>query len=235
MFFSFKKSFKDSGVLEGFTGWHSHILPNVDDGVKSIQESIRILDYYESLGIKEVWLTPHIMEDIPNDSSHLRQRFEELCSNYSGTVKLHLAAEYMLDNLFLERLHDGDLLTYGTSGKQILVETSYVQAPYGFHNILQEIKDADLTPVLAHPERYQYMNWNDYQTLISKGIMFQLNILSLVGAYGAMAQDKAFELLEEGYYTYHGTDVHSFASVIRLMEKKALKKSDIAMLRNTPF
>lgn len=235
MFFSFKKSFKDSGVLEGFTDWHSHILPNVDDGVKSIQESIRILDYYESLGIKEVWLTPHIMEDIPNGSSHLRQRFEELCSNYSGTVKLHLAAEYMLDNLFLERLHDGDLLTYGTSGKQILVETSYVQAPYGFHNILQEIKDADLTPVLAHPERYQYMNWNDYQTLISKGIMFQLNILSLVGAYGAMAQDKAFELLEEGYYTYHGTDVHSFASVIRLMEKKALKKSDIAMLRNTPY
>ncbi len=232
MFFSFKKSYKTSGLLEGFTDWHSHILPGVDDGIKTMEEAVAVLEYYESLGMEEVWLTPHIMEDIPNTSDNLRKGYDTLCRNYKGKIRLHLAAEYMLDTLFIDRLGKGDILTYDKSGKQILVETSYVQAPYGFHNILQDMKEAGFIPVLAHPERYRYMNWNDYQTLHSQGIRFQLNIMSLIGAYGPAAQSKASGLLEEGFYTYSGTDVHSLASATLLMEKKSLQKSKIELLEN---
>ncbi len=108
MFFNFKKSYKTSGYLNGFTDWHSHILPGVDDGIRTMDESLAVLAYYESLGMSEVWLTPHIMEDIPNTTEDLKKRFEDLCKHYEGNMKLHLAAEYMLDNLFVQRLSEGE-------------------------------------------------------------------------------------------------------------------------------
>lgn len=101
----FKKREKQNIIkLIGFTDYHSHILPGVDDGVQTMDESLEILRLYEEQGIKSVWLTPHIMEDIPNTTAHLRDRFAELQAAYTGGVQLHLAAENMLDNLFEERL-----------------------------------------------------------------------------------------------------------------------------------
>ena len=92
--------------LEGFADWHCHILPGVDDGVRSMNESLEMLDVYEMAGIKEVWLTPHVMEDVPNTTAMLRARFQDLEKAYSGKVRLHLASENMMDNLLLERLED---------------------------------------------------------------------------------------------------------------------------------
>lgn len=232
MFFTLKKSYKSSGYLQGFTDWHSHILPGVDDGIKTMEDSLAVLEYYESLGITEVWLTPHIMEEIPNTTEALKIRFEELKLHYKGSIKLHLAAEYMLDSLFMERLQSGDLLTYGDSGKALLVETSYVQAPYGFYNIINDIKKAGYMPVLAHPERYQYMTEADYEQLHSMGVYFQMNLVSLVGGYGVSAQKRALSLLKDSRYTYYGSDVHSLASITRLFEKKALKRSELDLMEN---
>ena len=101
---------KDSGIFKNFTDCHSHILPGVDDGVQTMEEALEILRLYEELGIKSVWLTPHIMEDMPNTTLHLRERYAELQATYSGPIKLHLASENMLDNLFEERLEKNDLL-----------------------------------------------------------------------------------------------------------------------------
>lgn len=109
-FFKKRVSLKDSGIFDGFTDWHSHILPGVDDGVQTMDESLEILHLYEELGVKTVWLTPHIMEDIPNTTAYLRERFAELKAAYDGRIELHLAAENMLDNLFEERLENNDLL-----------------------------------------------------------------------------------------------------------------------------
>lgn len=78
MWFCKRKTLEESGFFRGFTDWHSHILPGVDDGVQSMDESLQILAEYERLGVKEVWLTPHIMEDIPNTTEKLRNRFVEL-------------------------------------------------------------------------------------------------------------------------------------------------------------
>ena len=76
----------------------------MDDGIQTMKDSLAVLNYYESIGISDVWLTPHIMEDIPNTTADLRARYSELLDAYKGPVKLHLAAENMIDNLFNERL-----------------------------------------------------------------------------------------------------------------------------------
>ena len=107
--------------LEGFVDWHCHILPGVDDGVRSMNESLEMLDVYEMAGIKEVWLTPHVMEDVPNTTAMLRARFQDLEKAYSGKVRLHLASENMMDNLLLERLENGDVMPIGNDGRTLLV------------------------------------------------------------------------------------------------------------------
>lgn len=208
-----KQTLAESGVLRGMTDYHSHLLPGVDDGVQTVEESLAILRLYEQLGIREVWFTPHIMEDIPNTTSGLRSRFEQFQKHYTGNIRLHLAAEYMLDNLFKERLAHRDLLPLGTEGNHLLVETSYFNPPMDLYGMLEKIKSAGFIPVLAHPERYTYMLKSDYQKLRSKGILFQINLFSLVGYYGHEAQQKVKYLLDQQIYHCCGTDIHAYQNI----------------------
>ena len=97
----------------------------------------------------------------------------ELNAAYQGNIILHLAAENMLDNLFEERLAKNDLLPLGNEGKHLLVETSYFNPPMGLNNILLRIKSKGYVPVLAHPERYVYMDAGDYRQLKEMNVMFQ--------------------------------------------------------------
>ena len=223
----FKKREKQNIIkLIGFTDYHSHILPGVDDGVQTMDESLEILRLYEEQGIKSVWLTPHIMEDIPNTTAHLRDRFAELQAAYTGGVQLHLAAENMLDNLFEERLGKNDLLPLGENGDHLLVETSYFSPPMGLKNILLRIKSKGYHPVLAHPERYAYMDESDYRCLLytsdaadesdyrklkDMGVKFQINLPSIAGMYGNRIKKKAMFLMREQAIAYIGTDIHSYS------------------------
>lgn len=200
---------KISSLLTGFTDYHSHILPGVDDGVKKMETSLKVLERYEQLGIVEVWCTPHIMEDIPNTTAALKARFAELCEAYQGPIKLHLAAEYMMDALFEERLQQGDLLPLGKDGNRLLVETSYFTPPMDMDSILNRVKQKGYYPVLAHPERYVYMGKERYTALKDRDILFQLNLSSLSGAYGSEAKDKAHWILKQDYYNLAGSDLHS--------------------------
>ena len=206
--FKKKCSLADSGILQGFTDWHSHILPGVDDGVQTMNEALEILAMYEKFGIKSVWLTPHVMEDIPNTTAQLKGRFEELQAAYKGAVRLHLAAEYMLDNLFRERLDNNDLLPLDEKGDKLLVETSYYNPPANLYGLLDRIKAKGYYPVLAHPERYAYMEKEDYRGLKEAGGKFQLNLPSLSGFYGTVAQDKVRWLLKQGWHDLAGMDTH---------------------------
>lgn len=194
--------------LSGMTDWHCHILPGVDDGVQTMEESLEILADYEEAGIREVWLTPHIMEDLPNTTAGLRERFAELCEAYKGSVKLHLAAENMIDRLFMERLEANDLLPIG-DGKTLLVETSYFSAPMHLFDTFEKIKAAGYYPLLAHPERYNYIDdFRTYRKIHDAGVRFQVNLMSLCGHYGPGPRDKALRLLSEGLVDRFGTDLH---------------------------
>lgn len=220
-----KISVKDSGLLEGFCDYHCHLLPSVDDGVQEIEETLEILSLWEEAGVKEVWLTPHIMEDVPNKPAILAQQYAELMGVYQGTVELHLAAENMMDRLFSERLDKRDLLPIGKTGTHLLVETSYYNPPMDMEQIIDRIKENGYTPILAHPERYQYMGLEDYEKWKQRGVLLQLNVPSLVGAYGPEVLWKAEKLLGNGMYDFCGTDTHSIQMVDFFLNSKIAKKT----------
>lgn len=220
--FQQKQTLIESGILRGMTDYHSHLLPGVDDGVQTVEESLEILRLYEQLGIREVWFTPHIMEDIPNTTAGLRSRFEQFQKSYTGNIRLHLAAEYMLDNLFKERLAHCDLLPLGTEGNHLLVETSYFNPPMDLYGMMEKIKSAGFIPVLAHPERYTYMGEKDYHRLKEAGVMFQSNLPSLVGGYGNPVKKKVEELYSKAMINLYGTDTHTLSSFNRIISFRTL-------------
>lgn len=215
----------ESGMTVGMTDWHSHILPGVDDGIKDMEHSLEVLRQYEKLGIKKVWLTPHIMEDYPNTPSFLQQRFDELCLLWNGNVELKLASENMLDSLFEQRLEERDLLPIGDDGDHLLVETSYFNPPMNMDELIEGVFKAGYYPVLAHPERYRYMTEKDYRKYNDMGVLFQVNLLSTVGGYGESARKKSEWLLKNGYVDLVGSDLHRLDTVVRLMNHSP-KKSE---------
>lgn len=211
-------------MLEGFRDSHCHLLPGVDDGVQEVDETMHILDEWERLGVKEVWLTPHIMEDMPNKPGELRARMEEVKNRYAGSIELHLAAEHMMDGLFVKRLADGDMMPIGTEGRRLLVETSYFTPPMNMSALFEKIESKGYEPILAHPERYHYMGRKDYCYWKERGVMLQLNVPSLVGAYGLDVQKKAEWLLNHGMYDYCGSDTHSLEYVEYFLDSSISRK-----------
>lgn len=223
-----KQSLLESGVLNGLTDRHCHILFGVDDGLRTLEDSLAVLAYYEEIGIKEVWCTPHIMEDLPNTTEALRERFAQLQEAYTDPIKLHLAAEYMLDTLFEERFNAGDLLTM--EDNTVLVETSTWNPPSDMTGTLRRIQKAGYRPLLAHPERYRYMNDAAYERLHKMGIHFQLNAGSLVGYYGETAMRKAHDLLAKGWYSDIGSDCHRLATIKEQYTRDVLSKETLQHL-----
>lgn len=219
MFFS-KKKLSSTDVFNGLADCHSHLLPGVDDGVKSIEDTLSILEILEQQGVVRLWLTPHVMEDIPNETAALKEKFRKVCLAYKGNIKLNLAAEYMLDNLFLQRLDKDDLLPLEEGKRFLLVETSYFSGPMNLLSMLESVKRKGYFPLLAHPERYEYMAMDDYKRLKEAGIHFQLNLPALVGGYGRHVQEKAEKLLKKGYYDLCGNDIHSLPSIKRTLNSE---------------
>ncbi|MDE7496826.1 MAG: capsular biosynthesis protein [Muribaculaceae bacterium] len=223
----FKKSvssLQESGMFKGFTDWHSHILPGVDDGIKTLDDSLTVLTRYEELGFRKVWLTPHVMEDYPNEPEKLKEVFATLKDAWKGNVELSLAAENMIDNLFDERLSSGQVLPIGDHGQHLLVETSYFTPPMDFEEQLENVMSKGFFPLLAHPERYQYMAEKDYKRLKEMGVLFQSNFMSIVGAYGDSARKKLEWLLDNGMVDLAGSDVHRLPLIDAMIAKSPSKR-----------
>ena len=230
MFGLFKKrqSILESGLLGGAVDNHSHILYGLDDGVKTPEDSLAILRFLEEQGLSEVWFTPHIMEDVPNTTEGIRARFEELKAVYTGGLKFHLAAEYMIDTLFEKRLSEDDLLMHGED--TVLVETSSVAPPYNLWDVLEDMCRSGYRPLVAHPERYHYMDKSDYRRLHDMGCFLQMNLPSIVGFYGDSAQARALYLLDKGWYKMVGSDCHRFRAIRAQYDARELKKDTIQKL-----
>lgn len=226
--FSTRHSLQESRILNGSSDRHSHILYGVDDGIKTQEDSLSVLAFQELLGIKDVWCTPHIMEDVPNGTEFLKERFAELCSRYSGPIRLHLAAEYMLDTVFEKRLETRDLLTM--EDDLILVETSTIAPPYDLMASLKEVMAAGYRPLLAHPERYRFLNEKDYSKLYGAGVRFQLNLASVTGYYGETAKKKAEYILGKGWYMTSGSDCHRYSSIKQQYARKTISSKIIKQL-----
>lgn len=226
--FNRRQSILDSGLLKGAVDQHSHILYGLDDGVKKQEVSLEILRYLEEQGVSEVWFTPHVMEDVPNTTEGIRARFEELKAVYDGGLKLHVAAEYMIDTLFEERLERRDLLEHGD--EVVLVETSAIAPPMNLWTVLERMLKSGYRPLIAHPERYRYMDPEDYRELHNMGCLLQMNLPSIIGFYGETARQRALYLLDKGWYRMVGSDCHRFKAIKAQYTAKELKKDTIAKL-----
>lgn len=230
MFFKFSKkhSLLASGILKGMTDIHSHILPGVDDGSPTVASSLELLRFFAGLGITQVWFTPHIMADrTQNTPDKLMECFEQFKRQYTGSITLHQAGEYMMDADFPDKLNTG-VLPLGKN--HLLVETSYMYPPSGLRDILEQVRHAGYFPLLAHPERYVYMDKKEYMALHEEGYEFQLNLMSLSGYYNPRAKAFSEWLLKQGMYNYVGSDLHHLERYQPMLEELKLTSEQIDAL-----
>ncbi len=205
----------DEFIPDGYVDIHSHLLPGIDDGVKTIYQSAYILERFEKMGVKKVITTPHVIQDVwPNSSKTIQDGLVEIQDIIAplGIKKLELqaGAEYMMDDLFYARLKEKDILTLHKN--YILVEMSTFGPPMNIHEILFEIKLAGYIPILAHPERYSFYfeNLKKFDELKRDGLLFQLNLLSVSGYYGDNVLAMAKKMINMGYIDFTGTDIHNY-------------------------
>ena len=229
--FGFRKKLPDS-LFKGACDVHCHLLPGVDDGFSTMEKSLQALKKLEERGITKMVLTPHFMKDYPdNDRASITAKFEEYKKEAERVcgIELHLAAEYMLDARFLEHYKQG-FLTLDKEGTHVLCETSYLMYEHGISDMIYEIMCAELQPVIAHPERYEYADRDVYFRWRDKRYKFQLNLLSLAGAYGPATVARAHYLLKEDFYDYVGSDMHGLSNFERFLPGLRLSSKNIERL-----
>ena len=219
-------------LFRGACDVHCHLLPGVDDGFATMEKSLHALKKLEARGVKKMVFTPHFMKDYPdNHRASISEKFEAYkaeAAKVSG-IELHLAAEYMLDACFMDHFKEG-FLTLDKGGNHVLCETSYMMYEHGITEMIYEIMCAEFQPVIAHPERYEYANRDNYFRWKDKNYKFQLNLLSLAGAYGGNAVAKSQYLLKEGFYDYVGSDMHGLSNFERFLPEIRLNKKCIEQL-----
>jgi len=203
------------------TDMHSHFLPGVDDGARTMEESLAMLSKMQEFGYQKCIITPHIKMDMyPNTEVDLALRFLELkqAMDEAGlTIRVELAAEYYLDDQFLERLENTPLLCFGPQ-RYVLVEFSFVNAPVFEIETFQRIIDKGYTPILAHFERYVYFHGNIDAAIKYRdmGVNIQLNLNSLTGHYGPEVKKQAERMLDQFTVDFVGTDAHRMDHLVLL-------------------
>lgn len=213
MIFSFlkKKEKRTRGPILR-TDLHSHLIPGIDDGSKSMEESLSLLQGMETLGYTKVITTPHIMIDAyRNTPKIIRSGLNDLrqASAKAGiNVEIEAGAEYYLDEGLSDHLRSGDVMSI--AGKYFLFETSYISKPIQMEEMIFEISSAGYVPVLAHPERYRYIKdpQKEFGRLKALGVLFQVNINSFGGHYGKGAKKNAEYLSKNGLIDFLGSDIH---------------------------
>lgn len=228
--FDWKKALP-SDFFQGATDIHSHLLPGVDDGFQTVEASVEGLHYLRHLGFRQLVLTPHIMADYAdNCRPFLEKCFAELLQEHvSQDFSIRLAAEYMLDEQFLEHRQEG-WLYLNPQEKIMLVETSYMYKSPDMEQYLYELTTEDNQIVIAHPERYRYADKDEFKRWRDSGYALQLNLISLAGGYGKPARDNAVWLLEAGMYDYVGTDLHKVGSFSKWLPELRMTVKQIDLL-----
>lgn len=229
MFLDLFKSRLPKGFFQEACDMHSHLLPGVDDGFATKEKTLEALSLLHRHGVKAVKMTPHLMKDYPeNTRPALELRFQSFVQENASDIPLQLTlgGEYMLDSHFPDRVEEG-LLTLDKTHTLVLCETSYMMMDPAMKEMVYQAMLKGFQPVIAHPERYQYATQPLYHRWKQKDYLFQLNLLSLAGAYGKVAQTKAHQLLKEGMYDYVGSDLHRLNNLELMIQSIRLSKKEM--------
>lgn len=221
------------------TDMHSHLLAALDDGVKTHDEAIQIILKFEQLGYRKLITTPHIMSDYyRNEPINIKHRLGELndvIKQKNIAIKVEAAAEYYLDEELMRKLtQKEELLTMGDN--YLLFETNFFTEPYQLNEFIFAALTQGYRPILAHPERYQFMTLEKAEELRDRGVKLQLNATSLIGAYGKPVTKMAEKLIEKGWVDLIGSDCHNMMHVTALEEvyrnKFFAKALDLPLMNN---
>jgi len=195
------------------TDVHSHLIPAIDDGSKSLEDSINMIRTFKEMGYQKIVTTPHVMSDFYKNTPEIilggLEKVKEELKRLHIEIEIEAAAEYYLDETLEPKVKGGTLLTFGKN--YLLFELPFMTEPPNLASFIFELQTNRYIPVLAHPERYgfYYKEFEKYRELTEKGVHLQLNILSLVGHYGPEAQKTAERLIDEGLITFLGSDCHN--------------------------
>lgn len=226
--FNRSRQYPDLGWMQ--IDMHSHLLPGIDDGCESVEQSVALLRRLEQLGLRKFYFTPHILQDMyPNTAETIGNAFDSLRQE-EGVEQLMggYAAEYMVDSAFDQQLsqHPKGLLCL--PGDHVLIEMSYLEESRQIEKTVFDLQMEGYIPILAHPERYLFYQRDPkkIERFQDIGCLLQLNLLSLMGYYGSNERKVAKYLLKEGMINLVGTDVHHERHV-RAMEA-GLQREDIS-------
>lgn len=226
MLFLFRS--KKQFLFNNLVDFHNHILPNVDDGCKSVNHSLEMLDEYYVLGFKEVIPSPHCNELFQNDTKKLKNSFKNFLQD--PYVKRHdikirkIISEYLISDNFFNNLKKNELLLTFKK-KYILIEIPFFGQLNILNDVIFNLKNLGINPILAHPERFAISKNKNFITNLKKqGVLMQLNALSLLGSYGNIARKKATNWLVNGMYDFVCTDAHNLNQLKRLHKIKLNKR-----------
>jgi tyrosine-protein phosphatase YwqE len=192
---------------------HSHFLPGIDDGAENLEESLKLLKTFEDRGYRKIITTPHIIQDLYENSAEtifpVLEKVRLALKESGSTLEIEAAAEYFLDDNFIALMEAGhSFLTL--KSQYILVETGFMNEPAYLRDVLFKLRLKGYQPVLAHPERYLYLQTKKekLEELFDSGVKLQINTMSLGGYYGPPAQKFAEWMIEQGFVHFLGSDCH---------------------------
>jgi protein-tyrosine phosphatase len=227
-------------IPSGYVDIHSHLLPKIDDGAKSIDDTLYLITELKKLGFKKSITTPHVMGLVWENTSvdilsNLKSTQTIIEQNSPFTIKA--AAEYMIDEQFVNLFKNDKLLTL--KDNYVLIEMSYLNQPINLYEVIFDLQVAGYKPVLAHPERYNFFHHktDEYFKLKKSGCFFQLNLLSAVGYYGENVAKCADFLLKNSLIDFVGSDVHHSKHIESFYKKIVLKNIPILkdVIQNNSF
>lgn len=230
IFFKKNKAVLSDLITTNYVDIHSHLLPGIDDGSKSISDTLNLINDLKKIRFNEFIATPHVMNQVWENSkpkieeNHKNTLLELQNADVHNTFRV--AAEYMLDDSFRKLFLNESLLTL--KDNYVLVEMSYINAPLQLYDIIFDLQVAGYIPVLAHPERYNFYHesFDEYEKLKKAGCLFQLNLLSTVGYYGPSVAKTADDLLKNSLIDFVGSDVHHSKHVDFFNKKIVMKNLD---------
>ncbi len=196
---------------------HSHFIPGIDDGAQTLEQSIEMLTAMRELGYRKVVTTPHSMADGYKNTPEIilggLAKVRAEVARVGLDIEVDAAAEYYLDHELERKVTDKEVLTFGDN--LLLFELPFLSEPQVLLSVIFLMQTAGYKPVLAHPERYSfwYNDFSKYERLKERGVLFQLNMIALSGAYGPQAKQISEKLIDAGAYELIGSDCHSMGHV----------------------
>lgn len=213
--------------MPGFIDLHCHWIPGVDDGARDLDAGVAILRELGSLGFARVIATPHMRPGLfDNTAAHLRAAYEAVqpqLARHAGLPELGLSSEHFFDDVVFHRIIAGEGLPYPGEAA-VLLEFYESSFPLRIDQLLAQLRQRRLTPVVAHPERYRAL-WEHAETLerlLDQGAVALLDVAALIGKYGRRPQRCAEQFLESGLYHAACSDAHrpdDVAQVARGIER----------------